>query len=315
MLLHRHDRPFDENSILGSLVALALLFIMSHCIFLMIISFLPILIQPHQEMVTLFSWCNIVFLSFFCWGIHKKWIGLHWASDVFLLITASSTTCALFFYGGLYNPIVWAYPLLPIVALYSTNYLKSVFWLLLSCIFIISIYIYTEKNSAEIVKTYVINQSLLSQQIFTLFFFVLLIVISYGIGAVTEIRYQHLLQQQKKTQKLLAQAKAKSEQAAVMRDLFWTNISHEIRTPMNGVLGMVEYLRTNESHNLGILKQLDTIQHETENLLSLVEQAIAYAHLSPRPTRSPINDDAHFATHDSVLTQTDTANAIVEELD
>ena len=57
---------------------------------------------------------------------------------------------------------------------------------------------------------------------------------------------------------------------------FLTDVSHEIRTPLTMVTAPVEYMINDEKTPLDIKKQLETVSHNTNRILRLVNQLLDF---------------------------------------
>ncbi len=82
------------------------------------------------------------------------------------------------------------------------------------------------------------------------------------------------IEYRKEVEKILAKAKARAEEADMLKSTFLANMSHEIRTPMNGILGFSNLLRDDELSEEEREKYLNIIESSGNQLLTLINDII-----------------------------------------
>ncbi|MEM9338683.1 MAG: response regulator [Bacteroidota bacterium] len=81
------------------------------------------------------------------------------------------------------------------------------------------------------------------------------------------------IEDRKKKEKELIEARQKAEQGIVAKDQFLSNMSHEIRTPMNGILGMTDLLLDTKLTKTQ-QKYLSAIKYSAKSLLVIINEIL-----------------------------------------
>jgi len=84
------------------------------------------------------------------------------------------------------------------------------------------------------------------------------------------------INQHKRTESMLQEAKAKAEAASTAKSEFLANMSHEIRTPMNAIIGFTEILLNNENHAQR-QDYLKLIQNSAQRLLEIINDILDFS--------------------------------------
>ncbi|HRG57623.1 MAG TPA: ATP-binding protein [Bacteroidia bacterium] len=84
------------------------------------------------------------------------------------------------------------------------------------------------------------------------------------------------IDERKKFELDLIQAKNDAEQATRVKSLFLSNMSHEMRTPMNAIIGLSDLL-VEERLDTSVLEKIYSIKHSGENLLKIINEILDFS--------------------------------------
>lgn len=84
------------------------------------------------------------------------------------------------------------------------------------------------------------------------------------------------IDERKKFELDLIQAKNAAEQATRIKSLFLSNMSHEMRTPMNAIIGLSDLL-VEEHLETTVLEKIYSIKHSGENLLKIINEILDFS--------------------------------------
>lgn len=90
------------------------------------------------------------------------------------------------------------------------------------------------------------------------------------------------IEEQKRTQDMLAEARQQAEQASIAKTEFLTNMSHEIRTPMNAVIGISNILAASSPLTDQQRQFIKTLQLSADQLLALINDLLDIAKIEAR---------------------------------
>lgn len=100
--------------------------------------------------------------------------------------------------------------------------------------------------------------------------------------AYTNVVLAKKIEEQKKMQVDLQQAKEQSEEGDKLKTAFLHNLSHEIRTPMNAIVGFSEMLKLTDTTEESRLKYADFIVDNSKQLLSIVNDILTMSTLETK---------------------------------
>ena len=89
-------------------------------------------------------------------------------------------------------------------------------------------------------------------------------------------RLNQEIQNRKKIQKELQEAKESADKASNYKSEFLANMSHEIRTPLNAILGFIDLLK-NEELNKRSLEYINIIDSSSYSLLQIIEDILDFS--------------------------------------
>ena len=90
----------------------------------------------------------------------------------------------------------------------------------------------------------------------------------------TNVKLTEEINERKKAEIALSEAKEVAEEANMAKSLFLANMSHEIRTPMNVILGFSQLLCRDNSISGEQREHLETIDRSGKHLLKLIDQIL-----------------------------------------
>lgn len=99
----------------------------------------------------------------------------------------------------------------------------------------------------------------------------------------------------KKTESELIQAKEKAEESSRLKTAFLNNISHEVRTPMNAILGFSDLLQTEDFSPEEKTRYFGIIYSNAKQLLSIIDNVLEISRMDSE--RLPLNV-IPFSIHD-----------------
>lgn len=182
-----------------------------------------------------------------------------------------------------------------IIQLFFFPYLKYRWQILASFEFTflflsISVFIYLVLQRLNLIKRIIIFGSFLlivgqalSLLLANYFFFLGAVIIEIIVFAsVVSFQNKQTLHNQVRSEAALANEKIKRENLQEIDNLksrFITNITHEFRTPLTIILGYVETLKGNLDDQETNIKNLETIERNSSNLLNLVNEMLDLAQL------------------------------------
>ncbi len=98
------------------------------------------------------------------------------------------------------------------------------------------------------------------------------------------------INEHKKTEQELIEAKIRAEEADRLKSAFLANMSHEIRTPMNGILGFVSLLKKPNLSGEKQQKYIDIIKQSGDRMLDTVNDIIDISKIDAGQVEVTINE-------------------------
>ncbi|MBN2167433.1 MAG: PocR ligand-binding domain-containing protein [Marinilabiliaceae bacterium] len=113
----------------------------------------------------------------------------------------------------------------------------------------------------------------------------------------SELAYSNLfllkkIEEQKKFEQSIKQAKEKAEESDRLKTAFLKNISHEIRTPLNGILGYSELLTATEHSAEEKAQYLKVIENSSIQLVDIIEDIVSMSSIDSKQEK--INNTRFF---------------------